>query len=515
MGDAGLSHVASLLPERHRGPGGAFAVLRAGEVLEQGCWGWADTARRIPFTSATPMLVCSITKQFTCAALLDHVRDPETLAPLLRERLPHLDREMPSVASLCHNQSGLRDYWALAMLCGAPAEGRFGPADWERLVAGTRSLQFSPGTRYSYSNGNFRLLSDMLETHTGTPFADLLRRGILDRAGMPHAVLSPDTSSVAGGTVGYEGSVAEGFRPAVNRITWTGDAGLAASLDDMIAWARFIDRTRDDVDGIHARLAAPVRFLDGTAARYGFGLARMTICGRPVTGHAGGLRGFRSFRLHCAAERISVVVLFNHMADPREAASDLLAAVLDGSEPAGPSASGPGWAGRYVDEQTGLAVRLDGAPDGRIRLLYGTGPDVLDGDGPSLRGPGGVRVSRDGDGLVMERAAENLVTRLVPAGETVADDVEGVFHHRELDATLTVARSGHALSGAFEGFLGGGDMQAMSRFGRDIWTLPCPRALDYAAPGDWTLAFRRDDRGQVSGVRVGCWLARGLEFERR
>ena len=35
------------------------------------------------------------------------------------------------------------------------------------------------------------------------------------------------------GTEGYEGTQATGFRPAVNRILWTGDAGIGASLDDI------------------------------------------------------------------------------------------------------------------------------------------------------------------------------------------------------------------------------------------------------------------------------------------
>jgi D-aminopeptidase len=44
--------------------------------------------------------------------------------------------------------------------------------------------------------------------------------------------------------------------------------------------------------------------------------------------------------------------------------------------------------------------------------------------------------------------------------------------------------------------------------------LPCPRALDHTAPGDWTLRFRRDAAGGVAGVEVGCWLARGLPYQR-
>jgi len=146
---------------------------------------------------------------------------------------------------------------------------------------------------------------------------------------MATAQLCADTAAMPDGTLGYEGSLDGGFRPAVNNIVWTGDAGLGASLDDMIAWERFIDATREDEGGIYRRLCEPVRFRDGALAGYGFGLARMKLLGRSGTGHGGGLRGWRSFRFYLPAERISIVALFNHMADPRAAALDLLATLVE------------------------------------------------------------------------------------------------------------------------------------------------------------------------------------------
>lgn len=49
--------------------------------------------------------------------------------------------------------------------------------------------------------------------------------------------------------------------------------------------------------------------------------------GRSPTGHGSSLRGWRTQRLYYAADRISVVVLFNRMADARAAALELLDAV--------------------------------------------------------------------------------------------------------------------------------------------------------------------------------------------
>ncbi|HUB49005.1 MAG TPA: D-aminopeptidase, partial [Acetobacteraceae bacterium] len=332
-----LDNAVTSLPRSYPGPGGAVAVLRAGETLIRHTWGYANAERRLPFTSATLFRLCSITKQFTCAVLLDQFPDPTVLDADLRARLPNLQQPPPTALQLCHNQSGLRDYWAVAMLHGAPAESPFADAEAARVISGTSTLHFTPGTQFSYVNQNFRLLSDMLQHRSGRSFAELLRTRIFDRAGMGRAMLAADTRALPDGTEGYEGTQATGFRPAANRIIWTGDAGLGASLDDMIAWERHIDATRDDPAALYSRLTTPVTFTDGNPSPYGFGLNRGTEFGRAYTGHGGALRGWRSHRLYLPAERISVVVLFNHLSDAREAALDVLSAVLDVERPRPPA----------------------------------------------------------------------------------------------------------------------------------------------------------------------------------
>lgn len=513
---ARLTRLLDTLPRAYPGPGGAIAVLRAGEVLARHSWGYANAERRIPFTPRTLFRMCSITKQFTCGVLLEACDDPSLLDAALRARLPLLEEAPPIVLDLCHNQSGLRDYWAVAMLHGSPVEAPFADAEAARVIAGTRSLQFAPGTRYSYVNQNFRLLSDLVEARTGRSFSELLRTHVLDAAGMENAMLAADTRAMPDGTEGYEGNATTGFRAAENRILWTGDAGLGASLDDMIAWERHIDATRDDPEGLYNRLSAPVTFADGAPAPYGFGLGRGREFGRAVTGHGGALRGWRSHRLHMAEGRISVVVMFNHMADAHSAALDALAVVLGETRPAAAAHedASPEWVGAYVEPETGLAVRVDTATDGALRLRFGHGAERLDMQPDGTATNGRTRLRQEPEGLWMDRPQENQSSRLDPSEGTGGGGQAGHYHCAELDAELHVMDAGGALYGGFSGFLGQGRMELLEPIGPDLWALPCPRALDHTPPGDWTLAFHRDRAGRVTGVRVGCWLARGLEYGR-
>ena len=504
----------NLLPT-YPGPGGACAVLRNGKVLIRHTWGWANSERRIAWTPKTLFRICSITKQFTCATVLDAFPDPSILDADVRNRLPLLEQPAPSTLDLCHNQSGLRDYWAIAMMHGASPETPFGEAEAQRVIGGTKTLQFVPGTRYSYSNQNFRLLSEIVQERKGRTFDELLRGSVFERAGMSRAMLAPYTLALPDGTEGYEGTQETGFQPAKNHIFWTGDAGIAASLDDMIAWEQHIDATRDDRDAIYQRLSVPVKFADGALAAYGFGLGHRSVFGRNATGHNGALRGWRCYRVNIPSDRLSVVVLFNHHSDAVTAATDLVAAALGIERP--PRASDvalPVEPGTYFDAETGLAARLEAVPGGRVRLRYGHSPELLDINPDGTVGSDAVRLRQAEGGIWMDRRHENYRACLRSCDGTATLDVAGRFRCDELNSEVSFVDAGGVLYGGFSGFLGQGSMEMLKPVAPDIWQFPCPRALDHHPPGDWTVAFRRDQSGSVMFVGIGCWLARRLLYSR-
>jgi D-aminopeptidase len=512
---SGAERLLATLPYSYPGPGGAVAVLHKGETLLRHSWGWANAERRIPFTPSTLFQMCSITKQFTCAVLLDVFPDPSVCDADVRDRLPLLEQPAPSALHLCLNQSGLRDYWAVAMLHGSPAEAPFGDVEAAQLIRGTKTLQFAPGSRYSYANQNFRILADILQHRTGRSFAELLRTRIFEPAGMPTAQFIPNTSSMPDGTLGYEGTPSTGFRPAVNNVFWKGDAGLGASLDDMIAWERFIDATRDEPNALYHRLTQPVTFTDGQPARYGFGLHRGTEFGREVSGHGGALRGWRCHRFYVPSERLSVVVMFNHLSDAYAAAVQMLGACLGiEPQPATPTAPNPNWLGAYREPETGLAVQISASEPGRVRLRFGHSAELLALQPDGSAGFGATRLRAEAAGLWMDRPQENQFSCLLPCFGEASGDVAGRYGCAELDAELSVVDAGGALYGGFSGFLGQGRMELLEPIGPDLWALPCPRALDHTPPGDWTLAFQRELSGRIIGVDVGCWLARGLSYAR-
>lgn len=520
MNITALEQAVEALPRSYPGPGGAVAVVKDGIPIVRHGWGFANLETRQAFTPATLTPICSITKQFTCATLLSVAPDPADCDPLIAAQLPRLAGGAPTTLDLANNQSGLRDYWALSVLCGASPEGAFRPADAVALIGLTQSLHFKPGAGYSYSNGNFRMLAQAIERKAGRDFGELLLRRVVQPVGMETASFVPEMNALPGGACGYEGTRATGWRPGVNNIHWSGDAGLIASIDDLVAWESYIDRTRDDAGSIHARLSRPTTFAHGAPASYGLGLGRRVRWGRVMTGHGGAIRGWRLQRFWLPAERLSVDIIFNHESDSFGAAMRLLAAALGESDK--PELSHPDLArklvGSWLDQDNGLLLDVAvNAETGILSAGYDGGTKLLSVSANGVAQGLDMRLSLEAGGIHIVRPGDAIDTLALPvaAASTKTADIAGTYRSDELESQLEIIDSGGSWFAGFRGFLGTGPLMPLSPAGKDIWRLACPRSLDAPAPGDWTVQVNRAADGKIRGVTVGCWLARNVAFAKQ
>ena len=510
----GVTAALDALPKLYPGPGGVAGVMLDGKVIAARAWGYANVDTAQPMTTGTRLPICSITKQFTCQVLLAALGDPAHFDDKVAAFLPQFTGPMPTVKQLCDNQSGLRDYWALTVLQGAFAEQPFRREDALPLIARMKTGHFPPGTQYSYCNCNFRILSEIIEAQTGVALEVLYKQHVWGPARMKTTVLTADTSHPEDGVVGYEGSDATGFFPAENAIYWVGDAGISSSLSDMLAYEAWIDATRDDDTSLYRRASEPPHFVDGKPAAYGYGLAHETIAGLDCIGHGGALRGFRAHRTNARAARLSVVVMFNHEGDAHGAAERLVQAAMGHKTPeAAPLPDG--WDGQWIGPN-GLLTRLQ---SGRTYadLQYAGGAErlTLAADG-TLSAPG-VVLARGPDGVTLTRPKDNSHAILVPLAvldRADAAEIAGTYHSTELDAALQIVAQGGGVYAQFTGMLGAGRMERMAPAGPDVWTVATRRSMDAPAPGDWTVMVKRDADTNVSGLILGCWLARDIPYQR-
>ena len=452
----------------------------------------------------------------------------------LRELLPEslTSNKDLTIERLVGMQSGLRDYWALTALWGATPQDRFSIyQDAPEALKRLGKFHFAPGTQMSYCNSNFVAIGLAIEKASGQPLGDLLRRHLFEPAGMKTASLLPDTNRIPAPLVGYEGSESAGYIPYVNRIEWAGDAGIMASLEDMIAYEQYVHRNAKVVESAYHKNAQDPKYIDGKAAYYGYGLVHGDSDGAKTKGHSGGLAGFRLRRIFVPSAQLSLIILLNSEADgsiPDTILKKLLQTSTDGqAKPTAPASTAEvKWTGQYLDPEAQLGIVVDQPKPGVIDFSYSRRNERLkvDANDPNKASSKDMSVtfSPENNNITIIRNFENRtftarplsMPKSVPAPSVNASTYIGKYYSSDIDSTLHVTGSGAALYGAFDGYLGKGPIHVMRWLGEDVWWLACFRSLDAPAPGNWTMVFDRDGGGKVKSVTVGCWLARMIEYER-
>ncbi|KIW15781.1 hypothetical protein PV08_05831 [Exophiala spinifera] len=535
---ASISEILADVPSQFRGPGGAVAVLKDGELVGQQLWGYGDLHSRVAMAADMVVPICSISKQMVCGLLTDLERNPtpamkargDEPAKQLSDQLEKLlnpnllkDRGL-TLRHLANNQSGIRDYWALTVLWGAKPEGHFSIADdGPQMLARMKSFHFKPGTEYSYANTNFFIIGGCIEQVTGQPLGELLSERIFAPAGMKTARLCAHAAEHPPPCVGYEGNEALGFYPGVNCIEWAADAGIVASLTDMIAYEKFVDRSsHGDLQSWYTVNSEQQKYNDGSPAEYGFGLGRSLVGGVLNIGHGGAIRGYRLNRSYCPERRISIMVLLNQEhGDPVGLSDYILKRMLGVTEAKHEIVSaGPDWPGTYLDPDTGLAIVVSKASaPGQLSFTYHLKPEKVRVIEAYKARSDGIVANLDGDSLHVHLPHDNrtLHAKRVANKKPAADysELQGDYRCDEIDSVFHCSGAGDMLYGMFDGFLGQGPVHLMRSLGEDVWALACPRAMDSTPPGDWTVIVRRGDDGKLTGLTIGCWLARNLEFTKQ
>jgi len=439
------------------------------------------------------------------------------------------DRDL-TLERLVSMQSGLRDYWALTVLWGATPQDRFSIyQDAPEALKRIGGFHFAPGTQMSYCNTNFAAVGLAIEKATGQTLGDLLHTRLFGPVGMKTAVLRPDTARIPAPLIGYEGSETTGYIAYSNRIEWAGDAGIQASLEDMIAYEKYVHRNSTVETSAYYKNAQEPKYIDDEPANYGFGLVHGTVEeGVTTIGHSGGLAGFRLRRTYAPTEGLSVIVLLNSETDTKAVTDHVFKKLLTASSTAQPLDSNDrstqeklevSWQGNYFDDEAKLAVVVRQDKPGEVAVNYAGHDEKLKVQSENKATSKEMQVSFENGELKIARPLEHRTftvrqLEVTPASSDASMFV-GKYYSQEIDSTFHVTGSGAMLYGTFDGYLGKGPAHLMRRLGKDIWWLACFRSLDSPVPGNWTIAFssNKDEQG-VNGVTVGCWLAREVRYKK-
>lgn len=331
---ADLARLADLIHETHDVTahpfGTAVAVLKDGQVIYEGYFGFRDIQRQAPVTRDTVFYIASATKPFLALNALLKEQDGQLDTHMsLRQMFPDtrfngLDAGDVTIKDLLVHTSGIDNpalVWATAFSGVHDAQSR------HRLVAASRPDDEASRGTFEYTNVGYNILGVWLDERLGTPWQDQLDSAVFQPLDMQRTSAYISEAETNGWPLAkpYSFASAEPNRPLYLTkadSTMQAAGGLVSTAPDLAKFlvAQLSSRVPDDdaplpkavIERSHVPQAAlQSSFLDFPRTGYAWGWYAGEYKGRKMLHHFGGFAGFHAHLSFMPEENIGLVVLNN------------------------------------------------------------------------------------------------------------------------------------------------------------------------------------------------------------
>jgi CubicO group peptidase (beta-lactamase class C family) len=310
-GDAIDKYIHQTMTEEHI-PGTAIAVIKNGKVIKEGYYGIANLEDNIPVTGQSVFEIASMSKQFTCAAILLLQEDGKiSVDDKISKYLDSLPASWQNITvrQLMNHTSGLRDDWD-------ENTGYFleNYTD-EKMFAAQKKvpLLFIPGEMFNYSSGPFDL-GLIIKKISGKTYTQFLEDRIFKPLSMTSTSVYDNRRIIPHRVTGYvwRDTIMQNGADVSPAAEARGDVGIITSLPDMIKWDIALrDNTLLNAES-RKEMFEPGKLNDGTYIGYGYGWFIRPQFGHSMIEHSGGFRtGFHSDIMRFRDIDLDVILLSN------------------------------------------------------------------------------------------------------------------------------------------------------------------------------------------------------------
>lgn len=280
-------------------PGCAVGILRNDSLIFSKGYGIANLENEVPITSKTIFYMASVSKQFTgyCIVLLARqgkLKLDEDIHVYL-PWAPDFGKQI-TVRHLLNHTSGIKDYISLSAISGLGYEGMLTQDLALNIIKRQRSLNFNPGEKYSYSNSNFVLLSEIVKEVSGKSFRSFADSSIFKPLGMANTHFQDNyTELITNRAVSYNRIDSNRYANNFQNVYTLGDGGLFTNIEDMSKWVNnFYNPQAGDLKDI-VQLTEVGKLNNGKSLTYALGIDVNNYKGWKSYSHSGGLAGYRTF----------------------------------------------------------------------------------------------------------------------------------------------------------------------------------------------------------------------------
>jgi CubicO group peptidase (beta-lactamase class C family) len=293
-------------------PGFALAVSKGGRLVYSRGYGMADLDHNIAIGPTTVFHAASLAKQFTAMAIMLLVEQGKlSIDDDVHSFIPELSGSaIPKITirQMLHHISGIRDQWVLVTMAGWHlSDDVVTRKDVIKFVKQMTSLNFCPGSEYSYSNTNYTLAAEIVKTTSGVALSEFCQKHIFEPLGMTSTtIIETHGEVIKNRAYGYRGAYPN-FEVRMPNYDLTGPTNLQTTVEDLMRWDRNFDLKTVGGEVALSAMQTPVPASEG----YGFGLFIRTENGRQIVEHDGRDAGYRSHLIRFPDQQLAVALLCN------------------------------------------------------------------------------------------------------------------------------------------------------------------------------------------------------------
>lgn len=301
-------------------PGTSIAVVHKGRLVFARGYGLANVELAVSAAPETVYELLSVGKEFCASAVMLLAEDgklsiDEKLATYLSDVPPAWSDV--TVRQLLSHTSGIPDYTEMSGWFATIRLDRT-PKDLIDTVA-SQPLEFTPGTRWHYSNTNYYLLGLIVEKCSGKKYAAFLEERIFRPLAMTSTRMNDLSAIVAHRAAGYHwrNDALENAEPVSPTHKWAA-GGVISTVLDLAKWEIALQEGKLLTAVDRERMCTPVVLANGDTAHYGFGNELDLVRDHRVAGHQGGGLAFNAAHVRFPDDGLAVILLCNQTRAPSQ-----------------------------------------------------------------------------------------------------------------------------------------------------------------------------------------------------
>lgn len=296
-------------------PGGSVLVSRNGSVIYHKAFGLADLEHNVPNTTETIFEGGSVSKQFTAASILLLATEGKLSAQDdVRKYIPELPvYDAPiTIQHLLNHTSGLKDWGSIGSLTGWPRTTRVYTQELALdIICQQKSLNFTPGTEYAYSNSNYTLLVTIVARVSGMSLAEFTRTRFFEPLGMTHTQWRDNFREIIPNRAIAYSPVSSGYEQMMPFENIHGHGGLLTTTGDLMKWNALLQTHSIGGDKMFAMRVQQGRLKNGKQIYYAGGLNIGTFNNYTEISHSGATAGYRAWLAYYPDKKITIAILSN------------------------------------------------------------------------------------------------------------------------------------------------------------------------------------------------------------